>query len=46
MSNFKAVCKLAEAFQRFQFLGTDFETVIDLGAAPGGWTQYFAQKAK
>eukprot|EP00210_Caulerpa_lentillifera_P002807 g2681.t1 len=41
-----AVCKLNEAFQRFQLMDTRFESVIDLGAAPGGWTQYLSQKAK
>lgn len=41
----RAVYKLKEIDEKEQLLKPGM-TVIDLGAAPGGWTQYVAQKLK
>ena len=39
----RAVYKLEELDQKYQLLGKGV-TVVDLGAAPGGWSQYAAYK--
>ena len=39
----RAVFKLAEIDEKYRLLGQG-SVVVDLGAAPGGWTQYAAKK--
>lgn len=39
----RAVYKLEELDQKYKLLGKGV-TVVDLGAAPGGWSQYAAYK--
>ena len=46
LSLWQAVNKLDEAFRCLHLPQPSGQIVVDLGAAPGGWTKYLAQSAQ